>query len=123
MWKIAKIIGQLGLLTGLTLLGNVISDYFGLPIPGSIIGLGILFALLQLKWIRLEWIEQGADWLLSKLLLFFIPSVVGIVQYQQLIASSVLRLIMVIGLSTFAVMACTGLLAEFISRKKGRETA
>lgn len=42
------------------------------PVPGSIVGIGMLFALLKCKIIRLEWIELGSQWLLAEMLLFFL---------------------------------------------------
>jgi holin-like protein len=101
-----------------TLIGNLISHSFQLPIPGSVIGLVLLFASLQLKIVRMEWIEAGANFLLAELLLFFVPSAVGIIQYKQLMMMNGTRIVLVIIVGTAIVMACTGLLAELINRYK-----
>jgi len=94
-------------------------DALRLPIPGSVLGLIILFVLLQTKVIRVEWVDLGAKWLLAEMLLFFVPSAVGIVQYPELIVTSGVKLFILILIGTFIVMSCTGLLAQrFTSHKK-----
>ena len=82
--KIVKSIVQIGYLYILLLIGNTIARLLHLPIPGSIIGLVLLFLLLQFHIIKLEWIELGAAVLLSELLLFFIPSAIGVIDYHAL---------------------------------------
>ncbi len=52
-------------------IADVIVQWLGIPVPGSIVGIGMLFALLKCKIIRLEWIELGSQWLLAEMLLFF----------------------------------------------------
>jgi holin-like protein len=111
------IILQICFLTVLYWVGNLITKYLDIPLPGSIVGLIILFLLLQIKVVKIEWIERGAMWLLAELLLFFIPSAVGIVNYQQVISSQGDKLITVIVLSTLTVMAFTGITAQFISKR------
>ncbi|WP_026696033.1 CidA/LrgA family protein [Peribacillus kribbensis] len=117
--KIIKIVIQVAFLTLIYLAGSMISNYLDIPIPGGIVGLVILFLLLQLKIIKVEWIEKGADWLLAELMLFFIPAAVGIVNYQKAIGSKWVSLLIVIVLSSLTVMAVTGLTAQYIS-KRGR---
>lgn len=45
-----------------------------LHLPGSVLGLLLLFLLLQVKIVKVEWVELGAALLLAQLLLFsFLP--------------------------------------------------
>lgn len=92
-------------------------------IPGSIVGIGVLFVLLQTGIIKLEWIDLGAKWLLAEMLLFFIPSAVGIVQYKELMWDSGVRILTVIVVSILVVMAGTGLLAERLAKPKGTKAS
>ena len=46
---------------------------FNLPIPGSVIGLILLFLGLQLGLIHVEMIEDFCEFLLSNMSFFFIP--------------------------------------------------
>jgi holin-like protein len=86
-------------------------------IPGSIVGIVVLFGLLQFKIIKLEWIDLGAKWLVAEMLLFFIPPTVGIVQYKALILDSGVRILLVVTVSIVVVMSTTGLIAESLARR------
>ncbi|GIU22205.1 CidA/LrgA family protein [Shewanella schlegeliana] len=55
------------------------------PIPGSVIGLGILLLLLASKLLPESSINLGSSWLIGDLLLFFIPPVVAVIKYQDLL--------------------------------------
>lgn len=101
--------------------GKLFSHTFHLNIPGSIVGLIFLFILLQLKIVRLEWIELGGNFLLKYMLLFFVPISTGIIQYGHLIRLAGFQLILVIFFSTLAVMISTGIFSERLIqlRQKG----
>ena len=115
MYKLLKETGQVALLCGLSVLSNLLAERLQLHLPGSILRIFILFFLLQCKIIRIEWVELGANLLLAELLLFFIPSAVGIVQYQNLLIKNGLPLLFVIIAGTVIVMALTGLFAAKIT--------
>lgn len=118
MFSLIKGVLQVGLLVAFSALMNVLASWLPIHIPGSILGIAVLFFLLQTKVIRVQWVDLGAKWLLAELLLFFIPSAVGIIQYKQLLLNDGLRLTLVVCLSTIATMACTGLLAQRMERRK-----
>lgn len=115
---ILKTILQILLLSIWSLAGNYIEEFFQLPIPGSILGFFFVFSLLQLKIIRLNWLETGANYLIAEIALFFIPSTVGIVNYKNLMHLEGLQFEFVIILSTAAVMVCVGFLTEYIAKYK-----
>ncbi|MFC3884322.1 CidA/LrgA family protein [Bacillus songklensis] len=121
--KIFTILLQMILLTVIFLLGEGIVRLFHLPVPGSIIGLAILFLLLQLKIIKLSWIEKGGNLLLANLLLFFIPAVVGLINYTDVIKQYGIQIMAVIVVSTVLVMSVTGLVAELVSKRKEEKSA
>ena len=54
-----KLYVQLMILFVISLIGEGISSFFHLPIPGSIIGLIILFLALQFKWLRVPSCQHG----------------------------------------------------------------
>lgn len=121
MHKALKGVVQIAMLCALSLISNFIVRYFGLSLPGSIIGIFILFFLLQTKIIRMEWVELGANLLLAELLLFFIPSAVGIIRYQQLLYTDGLSILLVIVAGTIIVMAATGLSAKKIAQTRSKK--
>lgn len=120
--KIVKSIVQIGFLYFLLLIGNSIARLLHLPIPGSIIGLVLLFLLLQFHIIKLEWIELGAALLLSELLLFFIPSAIGVIDYDALFGVQGMKVVLVIVGSAIIVMFITGYTAQWLERRKKGDT-
>ena len=54
-------------------LGELIVWFTGLSLPGSIVGMLLLTAFLQMGWIKLEWVKGISDFLLSNLGFFFVP--------------------------------------------------
>ncbi len=120
--KIVKSIVQIGFLYFLLLMGNSIARLLHLPIPGSIIGLVLLLLLLQFHIIKLEWIELGAALLLSELLLFFIPSAIGVIDYDALFGVQGMKVVLVIVGSAIIVLFVTGYTAQWLERRKKGDT-
>ncbi|MGK2944083.1 MAG: CidA/LrgA family protein [Desulfuromonadales bacterium] len=103
---------------GLTLLllfqlcGEVVSRVLELPIPGNVLGMGLLLLGLLTNVVDIKWFEEAAEILLSNMALFFVPAGVGVMVYGNLIASEWLPISVATVLSTFVVMAVTGKLAQ-----------
>ena len=103
---------------GLTLLllfqlcGEFVSRFFDLPIPGNVLGMGLLLLALLTKLVDIKWLEEAAEMLLSNMALFFVPAGVGVMVYSDLIAAEWLPITLATVLSTFVVMAVTGKLAQ-----------
>lgn len=111
---------QVAILFFVSLLMNEIAELLHLPVPGSILGIAVLFILLKTNIVKLAWIERGANWLLAELLLFFIPSAVGVMQYIPLLESEGVRILIVVIFSTVIVMVSSGLIASRIASRKER---
>lgn len=120
--RLLRILCQVVLLSAVSVLGDYLVRLLHWNVPGSIVGLVLMFALLQFKVVKVEWIDMGASWLISELLLFYVPSAVGIVQYGHLMKLDGLRIVIVIAVSTALVMVSTGVLADRIAKKKQSKT-
>lgn len=116
--KFLNMIMQIAMLCGISLLGNLIAGVLPLGIPGNILGIFILLILLERKVIRMDKIEQGANFLIAELLLFFIPSAIGIMQYQDVLKGGWMQIAFVIVASTAAVLFFVALTAECLLRLK-----
>lgn len=107
-----KIIVQWGqgffILTGLYLLGELLSSWLGLLLPGSLVGMLLLVFLLFSGILKLEQMEKSADDLLQHLILLFVPAAVGIMVYVKAFAGNVVGIILNTLLSTVVVLAVTG---------------
>jgi holin-like protein len=100
------------------LCGEIISRFLNLPIPGNVMGMGLLLLGLTTGWIDVKWIEEAADILLSNMTLFFVPAGVGVMVYSDLIAAEWLPITVATIISTFVVMAVTGVLAQKLENRE-----
>lgn len=112
---------QIVLLSGIFYLSERTVRAIGLPVPGALLGMALLFFALQYKIVRLEWVEDGADLLIRDLLLFFIPPAVGIMQYTNLFGAIGSKLVGAVVISILIVLwiisLCTVLVMR--ARRKG----
>jgi len=116
--KAGKIVIHIAVLYGLFLLGSWIQDTFNLFIPGSVIGMIILFLLLVTNIIKISWIEDGTKLFVSHLTLFLIPATVGIINYLELFSGEGLRLVGIVLISTALVMGVSGFVSQWLMRRK-----
>lgn len=89
-------------------LGKLFIHYSGLPFPGSIIGLLLLFTALSLRLIDYRLLMPATDFLLSYMTLFFVPAGVGLLQYGDLLSQYWLTILLSSVISTFAVIISVG---------------
>ncbi|WP_289087884.1 CidA/LrgA family protein [uncultured Veillonella sp.] len=121
MKRIALIVTQIIGLAIIAGIGNMITEVLHLPLPGTLVGMILLFVLLLTGVVKLEWFEQGAAVLIGELLLFFIPSAIGIIQYSQLFGSTGAMLLGVIVTSIITLLASVTVITLSIMklRRKG----
>ena len=105
------------------LAGEIIARGLGLPIPGPVIGIVLLLALLAIQGWRqgAAFAETGpvaksADGLLANLGLVFIPAGVGISQNYQLVFDNGLALVAALVVSTVLTLIVTVAVFRFVSR-------
>jgi holin-like protein len=101
---LARIGAQSALLAGVWFAADFVARHLGLPVPGGVVGLAALLALLLTGRVAPRWVKAGADWLLSDMLLFFVPAAVAAVQYGGLFKSDGWRLALVVVIGTLMVM-------------------
>lgn len=110
---------QISLLFLFYYIGMFIQNYFSLVIPGSLIGMLLLFSLLVLKVIKLNWIQDGIDILLKDMPLFFIPVTVGVVQYLDFFYGKGSIVLIIVVVSTLLVIALSSWITDLMLRKEG----
>jgi holin-like protein len=119
--KFIKVFLQIVVLYIFYIVGVWLSDRLHLPLPGSIIGLLLLWAVLLLKIFPLNWIESGANFILSYLPLFFIPATVGVMNYFHVFAGKGIFLILIVVLSTLITMAIAGYTSQYLAGREETE--
>ncbi|MFP3124977.1 MULTISPECIES: CidA/LrgA family protein [Bacillaceae] len=109
-------------LLGLWLLneaGYWIVETLQLPLPGNVMGMLLLFALLATKTIPLRWIEQASGLLIKHLAFFFIPIAVGLMNFGDLFLQNGVAFITAIIGSAAIGMLITGFTSQKLASKKG----
>lgn len=107
---------QLLLYTGLFIACDHLVSWLHLPLPANIVGMLLLLALIVTRVLPLRWVKAGSRWLLGEMLLFFIPAVVAVVNYGDLLRVDGWRICVVIALSTLLVLASTALVVDRLYR-------
>ena len=118
-----KILNQLAIILGIWALGEYISSFIQsvVVIPGSIIGMILLFILLKVRVIKLESINEVSNFFLDNMAIFFIPAGVSLIKSLDLISDNVFVLLITIFISTIIVMYVTGKLVDIMINKKSKE--
>ena len=116
-------IAAMAALLACQLAGEVLVRALGLPLPGPVAGMGILFLALVWRGRRAPEAEvvppalgEVADGLLRNLSLLFIPAAVGVVQYLGLLRTYAAPLALAIAASTLAAMVVTVVTFRLVSR-------
>jgi holin-like protein len=108
----------LAILLGFQTLGIFIHTFLHLPLPSNVIGLLLFTCSLYAGWVKLEWVEQTAEFLMRHMMLFFLPFVVGSVALLQLAGpGELLSLAVSIVVSTLVVLLAAGWITQLAARK------
>ncbi len=76
----------------------------------------LMLTLILCRALPLSWVRAGARWLLAEMLLFFVPAVVAVVNYAQLLMVDGWRIFAVIALSTLMVLGATARVVDKVYR-------
>ena len=117
---IAQVVLQLSLLILIWWLSSLIQQALDLPVSAGVIGLLLVFMALLSGLFKLQWIKTGSDFILGELVLLFIPCVVGIIKYKDLLLTQGWQLILSVVIGTFCVMLATAYSVYFCFKLEAR---
>jgi holin-like protein len=103
----------LALLVGFFLLGNLLHRV-GVPIPGGVLGLLLLYGALTTGLVPLAWLQRASDLLLRHMVLLFVPLTVGLMDLGRVLSRQAFALTASLVVSFLAVLLTTGLLARWL---------
>lgn len=108
------------------LMGEGVAILSGDFIPGSVIGMLLLFGALSFTIVKPGSVDTVAKALIANMVIFFLPPAVGVVASLDLISRNALGIVLASTLSTIIVIATVGLLQQKIgirhfTRKKGED--
>ena len=122
-----KFLKQLSLILLFYIIGEVISFFIKLLIPklmisGSLIGMLLLFILLITNVIKFKWIDNVSEFFLKNMAFFFVPSVVSLLAYFDIITPVLWKLVIILFISfiiTFISVGYSAKLMIYLLKKKG----
>jgi holin-like protein len=83
----------------------------------------MLLLLIMLRILPVKWVKAGSRWLLAEMLLFFVPAVVAVVNYAQLLMIEGWKIFLVIGISTMLTLGATAVVVDKVYRLEQRLAA
>lgn len=96
------------------LAGTFITYLLPLTIPGSVVGLFILFILLTTGLVQVHWVNPGYTLLARNMPLLFVPVSVGVIDHFDLILAQFGPIIVACVVSTLLVISSVGYIANLV---------
>ena len=110
---------QFIIIFGITYLGEVLSKLLSLPVPGTVIGMFLLFTALYFKVIKVKEIEDAANILILNMAIFFIPPGVRLINSLDYLKGNWIKILFLMFITTVITMVVTGRAVQyFVERKK-----
>ncbi|MCD9021474.1 CidA/LrgA family protein [Cohnella silvisoli] len=108
----------LAILLGYEFIGYIARHFLGIPLPANVIGLILLAISLFCGWVKLEWIEKSADFLLKHFMIFFAPTIVGTIAFFARIGDEWVAISLSMVGSAIAVLLLTGWSTSWFAGKE-----
>ncbi len=118
-----KLLRELCIILIISFIGNVINKVLKLSIPGNVIGIFILLAILCLGVIKVEDIEHVSSFLLKNLAFFFVPAAVQLMTCFKTISKVVFPILAVLVISSIIVIVVTALTVRIIKKRQDIKTS
>jgi holin-like protein len=118
--KRARTLGGILYILLFYLLGTVLSSWTGHLVPGSVIGMLLLFFALLSGIIKPDAVKAVARLLTSWMSLFFIPAGVGVMVYWNVLDENKFIIVAACVVSTIIIIATVGWIQEFFEKRVHR---
>ena len=109
---------QFAVILGVCLLGEGLRWLLPLPIPASIYGLAVMLLLLVSRLVKLEQVENAADFLIQIMTPMFIPAAVGLMDQFQSLRAILLPFLVINLVGLVVTFAVTGRGTQFFLRRE-----
>lgn len=102
------------------LIGEAIVRLAGLPVPGPVLGMVLMFAYLAWRGAVPDQLGKTAAGLLDHLSLLFVPAGVGVILHLELVAAEWQAIGAALVVSTLATIAVTALVMRKLAKPEDR---
>lgn len=109
----------IGLLLVCQLAGEALHRFVGVPVPGSVLGMGLLLLWLALVRRERPSLDQVTGWLTAHLPIMFVPAAVGLIQEGPILQKHGLAIVIAAVVSTVLTLVVTAYVFQWaIGRMK-----
>ena len=91
---------------------NVFVKFSNITFPAPILGIIVMFLLLQLNVLKREWIKDICDCILKYMPLLFVPLAVGIITYYGVIEKNLIPILINVVVTTTLTLLLTAIFVE-----------
>ncbi|GEM75500.1 CidA/LrgA family protein [Vibrio sagamiensis] len=81
------------IISGALAIGNFLQSLTNTSIPGSVIGMLVLFFSMVFGVIKAEWVKPGATLFIRYMILLFVPISVGLMQHFDMLINNALPIL------------------------------
>lgn len=97
--------------------GEFISWFFDLPVPGNVFGMILMTGSLRTGLVSVKAVKPVADILIGNMAFLFVPPGVGLMLYFGLIEKEIVSIVGALVLSTLLVMAVTAFTQQILEKR------
>ena len=112
-----KIIKQMGAIILCLAIGIVIKSFISFPIPETVIGMGVMFLALVTGLLKVEHVDETATTLVENIGFWVCPASVGIITVLDDIAPDIIKIWIVVIISTIVTLLVTAKTVQLIQRR------
>jgi holin-like protein len=106
----------LGMLVVLGALGEWLVRLSGATVPGSVVGMLILTALLETRMLPVALVRPAADFLVRHLALLYVPAGVALLAYWSTVRGELAAIVVAALASLVAVLVVVGVVVQHLER-------
>jgi holin-like protein len=111
---------QIAALLLINSLGYAVAAALHLPLPGNLLGMLFLLALLATGLVPLRWVESSASVLIRHLGFFFIPITVGLMGFGELFVDNGVAIVITLLVSAVVGIGAVGFSSQRLASRSDR---
>lgn len=111
-----KYLQQFTIIFATSLAGELLRFIIPLPVPASVYGLTLMFCALYFRVLKVEQVEDVANFFIDLMPLMFVAPAIAILAYFDTLRPIIVQFTLATVLSTAAVLGFTGLATQFAIR-------
>ncbi|MEX3073035.1 CidA/LrgA family protein [Vibrio alginolyticus] len=116
--QLIQLLISLSLIMGALGIGVTIQKFTDVSVPGSVIGMIILFFTMVIGIIKVEWVKPGATLFIRYMILLFVPVSVGLMQHFDLLFANALPILASAVGGTLIVLVSLAWLLDYLLKEK-----